>query len=56
MTTQGMKEEQATEVASLICRALKGRGDEKVLAEVAGRVAELAAEFPPYPHDFAGHV
>lgn len=56
MTTQGMKEEQASEVASLICRALQERDDESKLTEVAGRVSELAAEFSPYPHDFAGHV
>jgi glycine hydroxymethyltransferase len=56
MTTQGMKEEQAAETASLICRALQGRQDPAVLEEVAGRVSELAAEFSPYPHDFAGHV
>jgi glycine hydroxymethyltransferase len=56
MTTQGMKEAQAAEVASLICRALKGHDDEAALSEVAGRVSELAAEFSPYPHDFAGHV
>ncbi len=56
MTTQGMKEAQATEVASLICRALKERDDEAALTEVRGRVSELAAEFSPYPHDFAGHV
>lgn len=56
MTTQGMKEEQASEVASLICRALRGRDDESELTEVAGRVSALAAEFSPYPHDFAGHV
>jgi glycine hydroxymethyltransferase len=56
MTTQGMKEDQAAEVASLICRALKERGDEAALREVAGRVAELARAFPPYPYEFAGHV
>jgi len=56
MTTQGMKEPQAAEVASLICRALKERDDEAALTEVAGRVAELASEFSPYPHDFSGHV
>ncbi|HEX6302242.1 MAG TPA: serine hydroxymethyltransferase [Acidimicrobiia bacterium] len=56
MTTQGMKETQATEVASLICRALKARHDEAALTEIAGRVSELAAEFSPYPSDFAGHV
>jgi len=56
MTTQGMKEAQATEVASLICRALKERHDEAALAAIAGRVSELASEFSPYPSDFAGHV
>ncbi|HJS71614.1 MAG TPA: serine hydroxymethyltransferase [Acidimicrobiia bacterium] len=56
MTTQGMKETEASEVAYLICRALKEREDSAALAEVAGRVSELAAEFSPYPHDFAGHV
>ena len=56
MTTQGMKEDQAAEVASLICRALKQRSDEAALSEISSRIADLAAEFPPYPHDFAGHV
>ncbi|MGD2102954.1 MAG: serine hydroxymethyltransferase [Acidimicrobiia bacterium] len=56
MTTQGMKEPEASEVASLICRALKERDDEAALTEVAGRVSELAAEYSPYPHDFSGHV
>jgi len=56
MTTQGMREGQAAEVASLICRALQGGDDEGTLSEVAGRVSDLAAEFPAYPHDFAGHV
>jgi glycine hydroxymethyltransferase len=56
MTTQGMKEEQAAEVASLIARALHKRSDEGELSGVATQVAELAAQFPPYPTDFAGHV
>jgi glycine hydroxymethyltransferase len=56
MTTQGMKEPQAAEVASLICRALREREDETVLSQVAEQVSELAAEFSPYPHHFAGHV
>jgi glycine hydroxymethyltransferase len=56
MTTQGMKEDQAAEVASLIARALHKRGDEGELSGVATRVAELVSEFPPYPTDFAGHV
>ena len=56
MTTQGMKEDQAAEVASLIARALKEHEDEAALTEVAGRVSDLAGQFSPYPHDFAGHV
>ena len=56
MTTQGMKEEQATEVSALIARALHNRHDESVLNEVAGRAGELASSFSPYPIDFAGHV
>jgi glycine/serine hydroxymethyltransferase len=51
-----MREDQAAEVASLICRALQERDDEAALTEVAGRVGELANRFSPYPHDFAGHV
>ena len=56
MTTQGMKEDQAAEVASLIARALHKRGDEGELSDVAARVTKLAAEFKPYPADFVGHV
>jgi glycine hydroxymethyltransferase len=56
MTTQGMGEDQASEVGSLISRALKEHDDAAALTEVAGRVSELAAEFSPYPHDFTGHV
>ncbi len=56
MTTQGMKETEAAEVASLICRALRERHDDAARAKVATRVSELAATFSPYPHDFAGHV
>ena len=56
VTTQGMKEPQVSEVASLIARALKEREDEAALMEVESRVRELASEFTPYPSDFAGHV
>ena len=56
MTTQGMKEAQASQVASLIAKALKSRDDEGVLSEVKSQVSGLAAQFSPYPHDFAGHV
>jgi glycine hydroxymethyltransferase len=56
MTTQGMKEAEADEVAGLIARALRSRDDEGALEAIRGRVAELGAEFPPYPDTFVGHV
>lgn len=56
ITTQGMKEAEVSEVASLLARALKEKDDEAALVEVRGRVGELAREFSPYPTDFAGHV
>ncbi|MGH8928119.1 MAG: serine hydroxymethyltransferase [Acidimicrobiia bacterium] len=56
MTTMGMKEPEALEVASLIARALRAGDDGDELAAVGKRVGELAASFPPYPHDFSGHV
>jgi len=56
MTTQGMKEEQASEVAGLIAAALHNQGSTEELARIAAEVGELAARFPPYPLDFAGHV
>ncbi len=56
MTTQGVKEEQASEVASLIARALQERHDETALMQVSARVSELASKYTPYPSDFAGHV
>lgn len=56
MTTQGMKQPQAAETGSLIARTLKEHDDATALAEIAGRVSQIASEFSPYPHDFAGHV
>jgi glycine hydroxymethyltransferase len=55
-TTCGMKEAESAEMGTLLARALSAHGDESVLGEVRSRVAELAAEFPPYPPDFPGHV
>jgi glycine hydroxymethyltransferase len=56
MTTMGMKEDQATEVATLITTALRAGTGGNDLGAVDRRVRELASSFPPYPHDFAGHV
>ena len=56
MTTQGMKEPEADEVARLIARALRQHADPTALAPIESRVRELAEAFPPYPPDFPGHV
>ncbi|MEX1207875.1 MAG: serine hydroxymethyltransferase [Acidimicrobiia bacterium] len=55
-TTCGMKEPEAAEIGRLLARALFERSDQSALAEVRSRVSELAAEFPPYPAAFPGHV
>ena len=56
MTTMGMKEEEAIEVASLITKALRAGAGDKDLSAIEGRVRQLATSFPPYPADFPGHV
>jgi len=56
MTTMGMKEEEAVEVASLIAKALRAGVGDKDLSAIEGRVRQLATSFPPYPADFPGHV
>ncbi len=56
MTTQGMGEAEAADVSRLIARALKERGSDSALSEVAAQVSDLASRFSPYPSDFAGHV
>jgi len=50
VTTQGMKEAEMTQIASLIARALRGRADEGTLAQVKADVASLCAAFPAYPN------
>jgi glycine hydroxymethyltransferase len=50
VTTQGMKQPQMTTIATLIARALRGRDDLSVLAEVRADVASLCADFPAYPN------
>jgi glycine hydroxymethyltransferase len=56
MTTTGMKEEEAAEVATLIARGLRAGSDAEERSAVEKRVRELAASFPPYPEGFPGHV
>jgi glycine hydroxymethyltransferase len=48
VTTQGMTEEQMPVIAALIARALRGRDDAGVLAEVRAEVADLCGKFPAY--------
>ena len=47
-TTAGLGEGEFATVAELMARALRGREDEAVLAEVRSEVAELCANFNPY--------
>ncbi len=47
-TTAGLREGEFATVASFIARALRGRGDDAVIAQVRADVAELCAQFNPY--------
>jgi glycine hydroxymethyltransferase len=47
-TTQGMKEPEMVEIAALMARALRHRGDDAELAAVRDDVATLCSKFPPY--------
>jgi glycine hydroxymethyltransferase len=49
MTTAGMAEPEMAEVAGLIGRTLRARGDESSRRAVADEVKVLCAKFPPYP-------
>ena len=55
-TTCGMKEAQVEEVGRLMVRSLQNRADESTLDEVRRGLGAIAAEFPPYPASFPGHV
>ena len=56
ITTCGMREAEAVQVADLIASALRNRHDPDTISSLQGEVAALAADFRPYPADFAGHV
>ena len=47
-TTAGMKEEQFTQIASLIARALRERADDSSIGAVRNDVAMLCHDFNPY--------
>jgi glycine hydroxymethyltransferase len=52
VTTQGMKEPEMAEIASLIAEALRHRTDKAVVASVKSKVAALCGRFPVYPNPF----
>ena len=56
ITTCGMKAAAAVQVATLITRTLRKRSDQTALEMSAREAAALAADYPPYPPDFPGHV
>jgi len=49
ITTRGFSEAEAHAVGELIARAIFGRDDERVLADVAAQVIELTDSHPLYP-------
>lgn len=48
-TTAGMGADEMREIASLLARSLRDRGDPRAQDAVRERVASLCASFPPYP-------
>ena len=52
VTTQGMKEPEMAEIASLIAEALRNRADRAAVAAVKAKVAALCGRFPVYPNPF----
>lgn len=50
VTTQGMKEAEMSEIATLIAETLRNRNDADAVADVRQRVAALCGRFPVYPN------
>ena len=48
VTTRGMKAPEMEEIADMICTALKKHSDEKVIADIRERSAQLCQRFPLY--------
>ena len=49
VTTQGMGSEEMAQIASLIGRTLRRRGDDSTITEVRREVRSLCGRFTPYP-------
>ena len=54
ITTCGMKEAEAVQVADLITRALRNRADRPEVEAIEREVAALAGDFPPVPAGLPG--
>jgi glycine hydroxymethyltransferase len=48
LTTRGMREAEMAEIGRMIGQALDNAGDEALLARIAGKVKEMARQFPLY--------
>ena len=46
VTTRGMGPDEMREIADMIDKILVSKGDEKIIAEVNGRVSEMCTQFP----------
>ncbi|MDH3306528.1 MAG: serine hydroxymethyltransferase [Acidimicrobiia bacterium] len=55
-TTQGLDADDCRKVADLMTRALRERTDGVALKAIEDALAGIAADHPPYPADFPGHV
>jgi glycine hydroxymethyltransferase len=55
-TTAGMGEPEMRRIATLMATTLRSRNDGAALDRIRASVAELVADFPPYPAHFPGHV
>ena len=49
VTTQGMGVEEMAKIADFTARILRQRDDDSAVKAIATEVADLCAEFPPYP-------
>ena len=52
MTTRGMTEADAGQVADWIADAIDAREDEAALAHIRGEVLAMCSTYPPYAQDF----
>jgi glycine hydroxymethyltransferase len=56
VTTAGMRQEQMITLGHLMMQVLRNRDDTGALRQLKSDIGDLAAAFPAYPEDFAGHI